>query len=130
MTFFLLFSYQKSITALCDAVDKDQLSSRAVARSMLTSLGQLKCRHERVLNGIAEWMVANLSELQERDLVTFAITAASLNYVPTVSEPLFKVGVLSLPILSIFVASIAAYSYIIVVIIIVIVFCAWNVGHR
>ncbi len=78
------------LTALCDAVDPSGFSTHAVVRSTLTSLGQLRFSHKELVDGAAGWMTQNLEGLEQRDLVTFAITTAALNYVPANSDPIFQ----------------------------------------
>ncbi len=92
MLFLLaLYSLQRCLSALCEAASSSNFSSPAsVVRSLLTSLGQLRFLHEKLLDQLTSWMTEHITELKEKDLVTFALTTASLNYVPRDSDALYK----------------------------------------
>jgi hypothetical protein len=80
-----------------------EISSRPVIRSLLTSLGQLRYRHEATLDALSAWLVENRNDVQRKDLVVFLLATATLNYIPKNSDLLFEVDVLynfSLAILS------------------------------
>ena len=100
---------------MCDAAQQilssnnvyfDQLKERHqlfLARSILTSLGQLKFRHKELLNSICALMSEKLdknegagsedaSMLMPKDQTAFLMTTATLNYIPVNSEKLYQVN--------------------------------------
>ena len=70
-----------------------------LARSMLTSLGQLKFRHRGCLDAITKLLTAKLEDaegvhdgvVQNKDLSAFLLGTAALNYCPQNSEKLYQV---------------------------------------
>ena len=71
-----------------------------LARSMLTSLGQLKFRHQGLLDGLCTLMTAKLEGgenidgyVKNRDLTTFLLTTATLDYCPQNSEKLYEAAI-------------------------------------
>ena len=70
-----------------------------LARSMLTSLGQLKFRHQEVLDALCTLLTVKLvgeentngCVVKSRDLTTFLLTTAILDYCPQNSGKLYEV---------------------------------------
>lgn len=77
---------------MCDGAKINTLDNHAVLRSILTSLGVLRFRHETLLDNITEWYIQRSTSLQSRDLITFLLTTAKLNYIPTNSDTIYKVS--------------------------------------
>ena len=69
-----------------------------LARSMLTSLGQLKFRHRGCLDAITKLLTAKLEDaegmhdnvIQNKDLSAFLLCTAALNYCPPKSDKLYQ----------------------------------------
>ena len=70
-----------------------------LARSILTSLGQMKYLHKGLLDSLATLMTSKLNDggninetaLQSKDLAAFLLATATLNYCPNNSEKLYEV---------------------------------------
>ena len=93
--YFYFFTLQDFLESLCAAAEKrlDEPSTKVtlVMRSFLTSLGQIKFRPKKLLDKISDKMMEHESELQNKDLITFLVTMATLNYVPQNSDKLYEV---------------------------------------
>ncbi len=62
-----------------------------ILRSILTSLGQIRYRPTDLLDRIAEKLIENESQIQNKDLLAFLVATATLNYAPKNSDKLYSV---------------------------------------
>ena len=68
-------------------------------RSLLTSLGQLKFRHERLLDSLCSLLTSKVKDTENidkcnvktKDLAAFLLTTATLDYCPKNSSKLYEV---------------------------------------
>jgi hypothetical protein len=96
----LAFKDQDLLESLCvngvnalETFSPDEPNSAAV-RSLITSLGQIGFCHRDLLNRITVWFKSRLTlqqNLDNRDLVAYLLTTATLNYLPSDSEPIYQV---------------------------------------
>ena len=68
----------------------DRVEKPAPVRSLLTSLGLLKYSDPDLMDRICRWMDEKKDILEDKDLVTFLLTSAALNYIPRDSDSLFR----------------------------------------
>lgn len=57
---------------------------------LLTTLGQLKYRHEGVLESLCDWMNSNWSQVRKQDVVSLLLSLAAVNFLPSNWEPLWS----------------------------------------
>jgi hypothetical protein len=91
-----LASSQELLDALCDSLKVDDVTSHPVVRSVLTSLGQIKFLHRGLLDQVTTWLAKRMDAATVKDLVTYLLTTATLNYVPNNSEDLYNVSIASM----------------------------------
>ena len=81
---------------LCNITEEQQVM---LARSMLTSLGQIKFLHTSLLDTLCMVLSSKIVEigskedniLKPKDLASFLMTTATLNYCPKDSDKLYEV---------------------------------------
>ena len=56
---------------------------------LLTTLGQLKFRHEGLLEALCEWMNNNWSQVRKQDVVSLLLSLATVNFLPSNWESLW-----------------------------------------
>ena len=70
--------------------------------SLLTSMGQLKMQEKELLNKISQHLMDKVKsedhQVSDRELFAFALTCASVNYLPRNSDEMFEVQPLLLKI--------------------------------
>ena len=79
------------MNSLCKSLDLSSVETSSVIRSLLTSLGQLKYLDENVMDQISNWFRKHSDKISNRDLISFLLSTASLNYIPSDSEEIYKV---------------------------------------
>ncbi|XP_057376094.1 FAST kinase domain-containing protein 4-like [Daphnia carinata] len=58
--------------------------------SLLTSLGQLKYRHEGCLDAICDWVNHNWTKVRYQDVLSLTLCLAALDFLPSCWEPLWE----------------------------------------
>ncbi|XP_046651669.1 FAST kinase domain-containing protein 4-like [Daphnia pulicaria] len=88
----LSFHDQVLIERICDDV-VTQLNSEvksSLVGSLLTSLGQLKYRHEGCLDAICDWINHNWTNVRYQDILSLTLCLAALDFLPSNWEPLWE----------------------------------------
>lgn len=73
---------QRTSSDICREIVQNQ-DKMAVVGSIITSLGYLKYKNPQLLDTLSKWMVKKMELSRPRDLISFMVTLALVNYRPT-----------------------------------------------
>ncbi|XP_064213833.1 FAST kinase domain-containing protein 4 isoform X1 [Tribolium castaneum] len=82
------------LAKICEDVTieiKKDFKKSSVVGSIVTSIGLLKYKNNEVLDSLSEWILQNHLICRPQDVFSLFVTLATVNYLPTNSEELFKV---------------------------------------
>lgn len=65
------------------------ITKASMISSFLTAFGQLRWKHNALLEAFTDWIQKNLNHCRIQDMVSYILTLAHVNYVPMENEVLF-----------------------------------------